>query len=267
MGIKHAPIVHATISEIRGDVVIIEVHDYQPAIHEVLRLADDPESALEVIFSTKDTLHFTCFVLRGSEHLREGAALISTHRHLLIPDGKQAMGHAITLFGTSEENGAQLHHLEHIPLFRERQYSLEETVVPNTLMETGIKVIDFFVPLLHGGKLGLFGGAGVGKTVLLTELINNIVIHHNKQDDHKTYSVFTGVGERSREALELITSLKEAKVMERTIVVLAQMGESPALRFRTALAGATIAEHIRDAYQNDVLFFIDNTYRYAQAGY
>ncbi len=258
--------VHATISAVRGDVVTIETHTYQPTMHEVMRVADDPESALEVVSTGSDQSHYTCFVLRDSSAIRQGAQLISTHRHIHVPDGKAALGHAITLFGETEA-GDHLHHAEYIPLFRDRLYDLEEIVVPHEILETGIKVIDFFAPVLRGGKLGLFGGAGVGKTVLLTELINNIVIHHDHQTSSQTYAVFTGVGERSREAQELVEALQEAKVMDRTTLILAQMGELPALRFRTALAGATIAEHMRDVHHNDVLFFIDNTYRYAQAGY
>ncbi len=131
------------------------------------------------------------------------------------------------------------------------------------MLETGIKVIDFFTPIIKGGKVGLFGGAGVGKTVIISEIIHNLVI----LNPEKNVSVFTGVGERTREGEELFSTLKESKVMQGVSLIYGSMGENPALRFRTAYTGVTLAEYYRDVMGKDVLFFIDNIFRFAQSGY
>jgi len=145
------------------------------------------------------------------------------------------------------------------------QETRRDTYQSTGVLETGIKVIDFFAPIAKGGKIGLFGGAGVGKTMLLTELLHNFVMLSNQRNS-TAYCVFTGVGERSREGLELVESLESAGVLKNTALLYGQMGENPAVRFLSGYAGATIASHFRDNEKKDVLFFIDNIYRLAQAG-
>lgn len=255
------------ISSIDNEVVEIECTGDIPAIHDIVRLADDEDSRLEVYMSGETPTSFYCLVLREKLPLKRGASIIYTHHRLRVPTGRTIVGRAINLFGEPQD-GKPLVGEDHIPLFAEKERSLENVVVPKEVIETGIKVIDFFAPVLKGGKVGLFGGAGLGKTVLLTELINNIVIHADqKKGKEKSVSVFTAVGERSREAQELLANLNEAGVMKDTILMVAQMGEKPALRFRTALAGAAIAASFRDELHTDVLFFMDNVYRFNQAGY
>jgi F-type H+-transporting ATPase subunit beta len=135
--------------------------------------------------------------------------------------------------------------------------------IPKEILETGIKVVDFFTPIVKGGKVGLFGGAGVGKTVIISEIIHNLVI----LNPEKNVSIFTGVGERTREGAELFDTLIESKVMQSVSLIYGSMGENPALRFRTAFTGVTLAEHFRDYMGKNVLFFIDNIFRFAQSGY
>lgn len=256
------------ISAVHNEVVEIECTGDLPAIHDVLRLQGDVHSRLEVYMSSPTPNSFYCLVLRENVPLRRGEAVIYTHQRLHIPTGKAVIGRAINLFGEAlDGKPLPLSSEDHIPLFKHKKRALEEIVVPQEIIETGIKVIDFFAPVLRGGKVGLFGGAGLGKTVLLTELIHNIVIQSNQESHKKTMSVFTAVGERSREAQELLATLQEAGVMKDTVLMVAQMGEKPALRFRTALAGAAIAESCRDDFGKEVLFFMDNVYRYNQAGY
>ncbi|PWU23327.1 F0F1 ATP synthase subunit beta [Candidatus Cerribacteria bacterium 'Amazon FNV 2010 28 9'] len=257
------PIVYGTIQSIEGEVITIKTAGHHTAtIHDMLRLEDDEDSRFEV-FSIDSNGVMTCLVLRDSPQMKRGATVTHIGEHLHIPSGSEILGRAITLFGEPLD-GKALHPKKHVPLFDRNKRDYEQVLVPHEIIETGIKVIDFFAPVLKGGKVGLFGGAGLGKTVLLTELINNIVIHHD--GDGEAVSVFTAVGERSREAHELLLNLKEAGVMDTTVLLVAQMGERPALRFRTALAGAAIAEDFRK-HNHDVLFFMDNVYRYSQAGY
>jgi len=261
-------IVIGYISAVHNEVVEVECHGELPAIHDVLRLESDVLSRLEVYMSAPTPGSFYCLVLRESAPLRRGEAVIYTHQRLHIPTGKAVIGRAINLFGEALDGKAlPLSSEDHIPLFKHQKRALEEIIVPREIIETGIKVIDFFAPVLRGGKVGLFGGAGLGKTVLLTELIHNIVIQSNRENHQKTISVFTAVGERSREAQELLATLQDVGVMKDTVLMVAQMGEKPALRFRTALAGAAIAESFRDDFGKEVLFFMDNVYRYNQAGY
>jgi F-type H+-transporting ATPase subunit beta len=165
------------------------------------------------------------------------------------------------MFGEPQDSKGVLDTKDIWPIFG-RDTNLTNSVGTSKILETGIKLIDFFCPILRGGKVGLFGGAGVGKTVLLTEVIHNIVIL-NKD---KSVSVFSGVGERIREGQELYETLEKSGVLPKVALIYGQMGENSAIRFRTAFAGITMAEYFRDK-QKDVLFFIDNIFRFAQAGY
>lgn len=254
-----------TITSLKQHVVEVEFKGTSPKVHDVLTLADDSNVLLEVYASVGPSVWY-CLILRTSEHLTHGATVESTGESLKIPIGKEVLGRVFNVFGQPLDGKGKVGHST-TPLFNAPRMDLANVSVPEEVMQTGIKAIDFFAPMLHGGKLGLFGGAGLGKTVLLTELINNIVIRKQKDDNKKHYSVFAAVGERSREAQELVENLTEAKVLDRTCVVVGQMGENPAVRFRTAYTAARVAEYLRDELESDVLFFIDNVYRFSQAGY
>ena len=188
--------------------------------------------------------------------------MVNTGKSIEIPVGDAVLGRIINIFGEPQDGRGEIKTDERRTIVS-RDVSFDDVIPASEVFVTGIKAIDFFSPLLKGGKVGLFGGAGVGKTILLTEIIHNVVIL-NKD---KNVSVFTGVGERSREGQELYESLDESNVLSSVSLIYGLMGENPAVRFRTALIGATIAEHFRDEEKKNVLFFIDNIFRYAQAGH
>ena len=256
------------IKAIRSNVTEVEFLENQPNIFDVLTDPNDPSVQIEVISSAGDQRYF-CFILRGEKKITRGTEVISTEKPLSIPVGDTVLGRAFDIFGTPQDSGAALSTKTIRPIHSGERTSIEETIIPSEILITGVRVIDFFTPILKGSKTGLVGGAGLGKTILLTELIHNVVETKatNKQNKaNKTVSVFSAVGERSREAQELLENLKDSGVLPSTTMVIGQMGENPAVRFRTASAAATVAEHFRDS-GNDVLFFIDNMYRYSQAGY
>ena len=253
-----------TIIAIENEIAQIEFLSDPPRIHDILELEDDPETLFEVASSASATT-FYCYILKDSGKMTRLAKVRNTKAMLSIPIGKATLGHMFSLFGTPQD-GKAFHPKESAPLFSHQQIPLDNVMTNKEILGTGLKVFDFFCPIVRGAKVGLFGGAGLGKTVLLTELIHNVVIS-KKNAENKPLSIFTAVGERSREAKELFESLTEAKVIDNTVVIVGQMGEKPAVRFRSAFAGATIAEHIRDDEGKDVLFFMDNVYRFSQAGY
>ncbi len=259
---------YGTITSINQQVITVECLDTPPRIHEVLTLEDDPSVMLEVYASASRTEYY-CLVLRSSAIVRRGSRVITTGKMLSIPVGKKMLGRVATVFGEPLDGaGAITAPLE--PIFSYTQSDIASVSTSTEVIETGIKAIDFFAPLLRGGTCGLFGGAGLGKTVLLSELINNVVLRHKKnaqQSQAQRYSVFAAVGERSREAQELIANLRAEEALDSTSVLVGQMGENPAVRFRTAYAAVKVAEHIRDEMKSDVLFFMDNMYRFSQAGY
>lgn len=251
----------------RGQVAEVEFPQAnQPEIHDLLILPDDKSVRLEVVMSKSPRI-FYCLVLRGHEKLQRDMSVVNTHEQLMIPVGLSVLGRAFDIFAEVHDGGKPLPKSEVRSLFdTAKQAENVDTAVSSQqeVMETGIKVIDFFTPLLLGGKAALVGGAGIGKTVILMELVNRMVIQKQRAN---ALAVFSGVGERSREAEELYSNFKKAQVLPYTTLILAQMGENPAVRFRTAYAGATLAEYFRDAHKSDVLFFMDNTYRFAQAGH
>lgn len=233
-----------------------------PEMFSLLKSTDDESVILEVVAAI-DESHFYCFILRSSSTLQRGSQVFNTHERLSIPVDSSILGRAINMFGEALDT-KPLAPTKYRSIYKTTPISLEETQVPQKLLHTGIRSVDFFAPVLKGGKIGLIGGAGVGKTMLLTELINNILIE--SKDNTKGVSLFCAIGERSREAQELLENVQQTGVAEKTIIVAGQMGENPAIRLRTATAAATIAEEYRDTGV-DVLFFIDNMYRFSQAGY
>lgn len=232
-----------------------------PKMHDVLYLEDDNAVRMEVYTSASNNSYY-CLLLSTSPKLHRGKKVVNTNRPIMIPVGPQTLGRAIDIFGRVFDGKGALQKPEMMPIFNDG-IEFDEAITPVEILETGIKAIDFFTPILKGGKVGLFGGAGVGKTVLLTEIIHNIVVLHNDE----SVSVFSGVGERIREGNELYETLEESKVLPSVALIFGQMAENPAVRFRTAFAGATMAEYFRDKMQKNVLFFVDNVFRFAQAGY
>ena len=200
-----------------------------------------------------------CVAMSSTDGLRRGTPAKDTGSPITVPVGRETLGRIFNLLGEPVDNGPAPAAEERWPIHR-KPPSYEEQTVSNEILETGIKVIDLICPYLRGGKIGLFGGAGVGKTVLIQELINNIANQHNG------ISVFTGVGERTREGNDLYMEMKESGVLEKTVLVYGQMNEPPGARMRVGLSGLTMAEYFRDTEGQDVLLFIDNIFRFTQAG-
>ena len=200
-----------------------------------------------------------CIMLASSEGLQKGMEVTATGAGIKVPVGEKTLGRLFNVLGETIDNGEQITDSEKWVIHRKAP-SFEEQSPAVEVLETGIKVIDLLTPYAKGGKIGLFGGAGVGKTVLIQELIHNIATEHGG------YSIFTGVGERSREGNDLWTEMRESGVLDKTALVFGQMNEPPGSRMRVAETGLTMAEYFRDVEHQNVLLFIDNIFRFVQAG-
>lgn len=251
--------IHGVIKSIAGQIATVELlSEKQPELLDILVSSDVPNLRLEVISQTDSTI--TCLVLSQPETITRGLPVVSAGNDLQIPVDESILGRAINLFGEPQDIPTKP-----ITASKKRSIYTKPPSLSNLrsnveILETGIKAIDFITPFFKGGKIGFIGGAGVGKTVLLTELLHNITLRN------KGVAVFAGVGERIREGQELYQHLSEAKVLDRTVMVLGQMNENAAIRFRVGLAAISLAEYFRDEKQQDVLFFIDNMFRFVQAG-
>jgi F-type H+-transporting ATPase subunit beta len=200
-----------------------------------------------------------CIALENIFGVCRGLLVIDTGGPLKVPVGNHVLGRIFDVLGRTIDGGAPLQNAKKLPIHRDPPPFIEQKI-ENEIQETGIKIIDLMCPYMKGSKIGLFGGAGVGKTLLVTELIRNIAI------EHKGVSVFTGVGERTREGNELWLDMKRFGVLDKAVLVFGQMGEMPGARLRVGLAGLTMAEYFRDTEKKDVLLFIDNIFRLVQAG-
>ena len=200
-----------------------------------------------------------CVSFNATEGLMRGLACESLGSPIMVPVGENITGRLFNALGQPVDNGGSIDAADYWPIHRKAP-SFTEQYPTESVLETGIKVIDLLVPFSRGGKIGLFGGAGVGKTVLILELIRNIA------SEHGGYSVFTGVGERSREGNDLWGEMKASGVLDKTVMVFGQMNETSGARMRAPLTGLTMAEYLRDEKHKDVLLFIDNIYRFVQAG-
>lgn len=249
------------ILSIRGQVAEVECFTAKPRVHDLMVLAEDPNIQLEVYSSTPRGTYY-CLILSAASSLHRGAQVIYTGRPFTIPVGTQLLGRVIDAFGNPIDGNAKFTASERLPIYRPL-LTFNEVSSRQEILETGIKVVDIFCPVVKGGRIGLVGGAGVGKTVLLTELIHNIIILKKQSD---TVSVFAGIGERTREGHELVETLREKKVLSETALILGSMAEHPATRFRATFTAATVAEYFRDVQKKNILFFIDNIFRFAQAG-
>jgi F-type H+/Na+-transporting ATPase subunit beta len=249
------------VVSIKGQIIEAEFVDEKPRIYDVLILENDPSVRMEV-YTSATTNSFYCLALTNVTKLHYGSVLINTGQPIKIPVGLEMLGRVVDSLGQPQDGLGPINTKEMRPIIA-KDVSFENIVIPHEILETGIKAVDFFTPIIKGGKVGLFGGAGVGKTVILSEIIHNVVILHAENN----VSVFTGVGERTREGQELFETLIDSKVMQSVSLIYGSMGENPALRFRTAFTGVTLAEYYRDVLKKDVLFFIDNIFRFAQSGY
>jgi len=245
------------IIEAIGPVVDIYFPYLIPPIGRSLQI-EDSKLLLEVVEYVKGNI-VRCIALGPTDSVRRGSAVLDLKQELRIPLSKEMLGRVVNVFGEPIDGQGSFEAEEYRTIFQEAP-GFEQVKSKFEILETGIKSIDFFAPFPKGGKIGLFGGAGVGKTVIITELIHNIVY------SAKGVSVFLGVGERSREGFELIEELKSKKVIENVSLVYGQMNETPGIRFRVAYSGLTVAEYLRDTLKKDILLFIDNVFRFAQAG-
>ena len=200
-----------------------------------------------------------CISMSSTDGLVRGTVAVDTGMPITVPVGEDCLGHIFNLLGRPLDGTVLPADVKRLPIHHAAP-SFEDQVTSTEILETGIKVVDLICPYAKGGKIGLFGGAGVGKTVLIQELIYNIATEHNG------YSVFTGVGERSREGNDLYYEMKESGVLSKTALVFGQMNEPPGARMRVGLSGLTMAEYFRDEKHQDVLLFIDNIFRFTQAG-
>lgn len=245
------------IAEIIGAVVDVQFpRDAVPKIYDALKI-EEANVVLEVQQQLGDGVVRT-IAMGVTDGLRRGLAVKNTGNPIMVPVGKPTLGRIMDVLGNPIDEAGDIQTEQHLPIHRPAP-SFAEQAASEELLETGIKVIDLVCPFAKGGKVGLFGGAGVGKTVNMMELIRNIAI------EHSGYSVFAGVGERTREGNDFYLEMKESKVLDKVSLVYGQMNEPPGNRLRVALTGLTIAESFRDEGR-DVLLFIDNIYRYTLAG-
>lgn len=248
-----------TLTQIIGPIVDIEFKDQLPKIYDALKVKKgEKELILEVAQHIGNNVVRT-IAMDDTNGLQRGMEAIDTGSSIKVPVGKAVLGRILNVLGEPVDNGGPIKTEERLPIHREAP-DFESQGTEVEIFETGIKVIDLLAPYIKGGKIGLFGGAGVGKTVLIQELINNIA------KGHGGLSVFAGVGERTREGRDLYDEMTESGVISKTSLVYGQMNEPPGARLRVALTGLTIAENFRDKEGQDVLLFIDNIFRFTQAG-
>ena len=254
------------IVQVIGAVVDIEFpRDEMPKVYDALVLEKDENNKLAeegLTFEVQQQLGdgvVRTIAMGSSEGLQRGMAVKALGHGIMVPVGPKTLGRIMDVLGRPVDEAGEIGEEKRMPIHRAAP-KFDELSPSVDLLETGIKVIDLVCPFAKGGKVGLFGGAGVGKTVLIQELIQNIATEHGG------YSIFTGVGERSREGNDLWTEMKESGVLEKTALVFGQMNEPPGARMRVAETGLTMAEYFRDQEHRDVLLFIDNIFRFVQAG-
>jgi F-type H+-transporting ATPase subunit beta len=248
------------ITQVIGPVVDVYFENELPSIYEALIVEVDKDKTVTL----ETSLHLGDHVVRTialepTEGLKRDLVVNATGSPIMVPVGKSVLGRIFNVLGEPIDDGAKFEESTKLPIHRPSPefHDLSSEV---EILETGIKVIDLLAPYIKGGKIGLFGGAGVGKTVLIQELIHNIA------QERAGISVFAGVGERTREGYELYSEMTESGVINKTALVFGQMNEPPGARMRVALTGLTMAEHFRDEEKTDVLLFIDNIFRFIQAG-
>ena len=248
------------IKQIIGAVVDVDFKDYLPKIYDALEvnMPDGTKLVLEVQQHIGSNTVRTV-AMGSTDGLSRGAEAAATGLPISVPVGQPTLGRMLNALGEPLDNQEPVVTEERNPIHRESPAFIDQST-KTEILETGIKVIDLIAPIVKGGKVGMFGGAGVGKTVIIQELIRNIATEHGG------YSVFAGVGERSREGNDLYYEMKESGVLAKTTLVFGQMNEPPGVRARVGLTGLALAEYFRDKEHKDILFFIDNISRFTQAG-
>ena len=258
---------YGLIVEVKGPVVDVLFEDGNlPSINEALTINVDKKDnhGIEINLTLEVALHVgnrkvRCIAMDSTDGLVRGMKVFATGSPISVPVGRGTLGRVFNVLGNPIDNKGETTNTVKMPIHRGAP-KLDDLSSNVEILETGIKVVDLLAPYIKGGKIGLFGGAGVGKTVLIQELI------HNVAQEHGGISVFTGVGERTREGNDLYGEMSESGVIEKTAMVFGQMNEPPGARMRVALTGLTMAEYFRDQEHQDVLLFIDNIYRFTQAG-
>ncbi|HYM15721.1 MAG TPA: F0F1 ATP synthase subunit beta [Dehalococcoidia bacterium] len=248
------------VSQVIGTVVDVEFPaGALPELYNALEIASDGGTIVAEVNAHLGNNWVRALAMNSTDGLRRGATVRDTGAPITVPVGPATLGRLFDVLGTALDKRGPVAR-DHTASIHRKAPAFEEQETQVQVLETGIKVVDLIAPLVRGGKVGLFGGAGVGKTVLIKELIRNIAA------EHSGISVFTGVGERSREGNDLWVEMEESGVLDKTVLVFGQMNEPPGVRLRVALTGLTMAEYFRDESGQDVLLFIDNIYRYTLAG-
>lgn len=249
---------YGKIVQIIGAVIDIEF-DYAPKLNNAIEIQNGDKKIIAEVVQHLGSNIVRCIAMSSTDGLRRNTKAFDTQNPIMVPVGDKTLGRMFNVIGEPIDNIPQPDSVEKWPIHRKSPDYFELSTTTE-ILETGIKAIDLLCPYLKGGKIGLFGGAGVGKTVLIMELIRNIA------SEHGGYSVFSGVGERTREGNDLYNEMKDSGVIDKTALVFGQMNEPPGARMRIALTGLTIAEYFRDVSHQDVLLFIDNIFRFVQAG-
>ncbi len=248
------------IVQIIGPVVDVEFKEGNlPAINDALRLKNKAEVIVLEVAKHIGANKVRAISMQSTDGLRRGMKVEATSAPISVPVGPKSLGRMFNVLGEPIDGKEAIKDVKRYPIHREAP-KFKDQSTKQEVLETGIKVVDLICPFLKGGKIGLFGGAGVGKTVLIQELIRNIA------QEHGGYSVFAGVGERTREGNDLYHEMKDSGVLNKTALVFGQMNEPPGARQRIALSGLSMAEYFRDEESKDVLFFVDNIFRFTQAG-
>ncbi|MFP4362469.1 MAG: F0F1 ATP synthase subunit beta [Spirochaetia bacterium] len=247
------------VTAVRGSVVDVRIPDKTPSVRHVLRTGTNQEVVLEISVQLGPG-HVRCVALTPARGLSRGMDVYTTGSALRVPVGKTVLGRMFDAFGNTIDKKEPVDEYQELRKIYQPAISLNTHSTESEVFETGIKAIDVLAPIEKGGKAGLFGGAGVGKTVLIMELINNMA------KLHEGYSIFCGIGERCREGEELYREIQEAGVLENAALVFGQMNEQPGARFRVGHSALTMAEYFRDSENTDVLMLMDNIFRFVQAG-
>lgn len=247
------------IIQIVGAVIDVRFDGGVPTLYNAIEVQYNEETVVLEVLQHLGNHTVRCISMHPTDGLTRGMEAVDTGAPITVPVGEEVLGRMVNVLGVPIDNKPAIVVKEYAPIHREPPSLSDQSSKPEVL-ETGIKAIDLLCPFSKGGKIGLFGGAGVGKTVLIMELIDSIA------KEHGGYSVFVGVGERTREGNDLYYDMKNSGVIDKTALVFGQMNEPPGVRMRVALSGLTMAEYFRDKKQQDVLLFIDNIYRFVQAG-
>ncbi len=253
------------VIQVMGPVIDVQFEDHLPTIYNAIRVTSegfDVPEPIDIILEVEQHIgegRVRCVSMKPTEGVVRGMKAIDLGHPIQMPVGREVLGRVLNVIGEPVDKRGPVHAKKFYPIHRPAP-TFEEQSTELEMFETGIKVIDLIQPFLRGGKIGFFGGAGVGKTVLIMELIHNVAMHHGG------FSVFAGVGERTREGNDLWLEMKESGVIDRAALVYGQMTEPPGARLRVALSALTQAEYFRDEEGQDVLLFIDNIFRFTQAG-